>query len=68
MTLTAGGSVKFTLTAVPRAGYGPLVVSAEVDGRPWRQSFDLSPEAYGGILPSDSDRLPPQTLPAVAER
>ena len=67
LTLTAGGSVQFTLTAVPRAGYGPLVVSAEVNGRPWRQSFDLSPEAYGGILPSDSDRLPPRRfLPSLS--
>jgi len=68
LALNAGNPLRFTLSATPRQGYGRLVLSAEVDGKPWRQSFDLSREAYGGILPTDSNELPPRRfLPAVSE-
>ncbi len=31
--------------------------SALVDGKPWRQSFDPSREAYGGLLLGGTDHL-----------
>ncbi|MDO9171572.1 MAG: hypothetical protein Q7W29_07045, partial [bacterium] len=65
LTLAAGGSVRWTLSATPDAGFGPLVLSALVDGKPWRQSFDPSREAYGGLLPTDSDLVPPRRIRAA---
>jgi hypothetical protein len=68
LALSVGNPLRFTLSATPRQGYGRLMLSAEVDGKPWQQSFDLSREAYGGILPTDSDELPPRRfLPAVTD-
>lgn len=69
LPLAAGGSVRWELAAVPRAGFGPLVLTGEVNGRPWRRTFDVSREGYGGLLPVDSDRLPPRRiLPAGGEK
>jgi hypothetical protein len=65
LTLAAGGSLRWTLSATPDAGFGPLVLSALVDGKPWRQSFDPSREAYGGLLPTDSDLVPPRRIRAA---
>lgn len=66
-TLAAGGTTRATLTATPGEAFGPLVLTAEVDGRPWKKSFDLSREAYGGLLPSDSAEPPPvRLLPATS--
>lgn len=64
-TMTARGSVSFALAATPSTGFGPLVLTAEIDGRPWRKTFDLSREAYGGLLPTDSDLLPPRRILAA---
>ena len=60
--LTAGGKLDIALAALPRDGFGPLVLTAEVNGLKWRQTFALSREAYGGLLPTDSDLLPPQRV------
>ncbi|MEZ4386079.1 MAG: CARDB domain-containing protein [Candidatus Krumholzibacteriia bacterium] len=69
LALAAGQSQRYELAATPRAGFGKLVLTATVDGRAWRQTFDPSPEGYGGIMPTDSDLLPPQRiLPALGER
>lgn len=65
LTLAAGGSVRWSLTATPRAGFGPLVLSALVNGKPWRRSFDPSREAYDGLLPTDSDLVPPRRIRAA---
>lgn len=67
--LSAGEVVRHELTATPRAGHGRLVLSATVDGQAWRQTFDPSPEGYGGIMPTDSDLLPAERiLPALGEK
>ncbi len=69
LTLAAGGSVRWSLTATPQAGFGPLELSALVNGQPWRRSFDPSREAFAGLLPVDSDLAPPRRiLPAGGER
>ncbi len=69
LAVYANDQLRYEITATPGSGFGPLVLTAEVDGRRWRQSFDLSREAYGGLLPSDSDRLPSQRiLPAGGDR
>ncbi|MBK6900711.1 MAG: hypothetical protein IPH09_16165 [bacterium] len=65
LTLAAGGSVRWLLTATPQAGFGPLVLSALVNGKPWRRSFDPSREAYDGLLPTDSDLVPPRRIRAA---
>lgn len=65
LTLAAGGSVRWSLTATPQAGFGPLVLSALVNGKPWRRSFDPSREAYDGLLPTDSDLVPPRRIRAA---
>lgn len=67
--LEAGESRRLALQAVPGKGFGKLTVTAEVEGRTVKKAFDLSREAYGGILPSDSDLLPPRRLlPAGGEK
>ncbi|MGD9546443.1 MAG: FlgD immunoglobulin-like domain containing protein [Candidatus Krumholzibacteriia bacterium] len=67
--LEAGESRRLAVQAVPREGFGKLAVTAEVEGRTVKKAFDLSREAYGGILPSDSDLLPPRRLlPAGGEK
>lgn len=67
-SLTAVGEVRWTFRALPGWGFGPLVLSAQVDGRHWQQTFQLSAEDYGGLLPTDSDLLPPRRLlPASGE-
>lgn len=62
LAMSAKDQLRYEITATPGSGFGPLVLSAEVDGHRWRQSFDLSRKAYGGLLPSDSDRLPSQRI------
>lgn len=68
-SLEAGESRRLAVQATPGKGFGKLAVTAEVEGRTLNKAFDLSREAYGGILPSDSDRLPPRRLlPAGGEK
>ncbi|MBU2503269.1 hypothetical protein KJ682_18215, partial [bacterium] len=68
-SLDAGETRRLAVQAVPGAGFGKLAVTAEVEGRTLKKAFDLSREAYGGILPSDSDLLPPRRLlPAGGEK
>lgn len=67
--LAAGESRHLAVQATPGAGFGTLRVTAEVEGRTVKKTFDLSREAYAGILPSDSDLLPPhRLLPAGGEK
>ncbi len=69
LAIGAGQTLDFALAATPRAGCGPLMLTAEIDGRPWRQTFRLTPEDYGGLLPTDSDLLPPERIfPATGEK
>lgn len=68
-SLDAGETRRLVVQATPGAGFGKLTVTAEVEGRTLNKAFDLSREAYGGILPSDSDLLPPRRLlPAGGEK
>lgn len=60
--LKAGEVRRLTVLATPDAGYGKLTVTAEAAGRTVEKAFDLSREAYAGIMPSDSDLLPPHRL------
>jgi hypothetical protein len=39
-----------------------------VNGKPWRRSFDPSREAYDGLLPTDSDLVPPRRIRAAEGR
>lgn len=65
LELDTGSTRQLSLTAVPAAGFGPLVLRAEVDGRPWRQLLDLSPDAYQGRVATDSPLLPPRRVLAA---
>jgi len=65
LKLAAGGSVRWALSAMPAERFGPLVLSARVNGKPWRRSFDPSREAYDGLLPTDSDLVPPRRVRAA---
>lgn len=66
--LAAGASVEWTLTATPAPGFGRLVLSGLLDGRPWQQAFDLDPESSAGRQPSDSSEPPPGRLLQATSR
>lgn len=62
LVLVAGTTQRFAMAATATAGCGPLVLRGTADGRPWRQSFTPTREAWGGLLPVDSDLLPPALI------
>lgn len=62
LSLGAGRTASFAIAATAAAGCGPLVLRGTVDGRPWRQSFTPTREAWEGLLPVDSDLLPPALI------
>lgn len=62
LSLGAGKTASVAIAATAAAGCGPLVLRGTADGRPWRQSFTPTREAWDGLLPIDSDRLPPALI------
>jgi hypothetical protein len=62
LALAAGTTGRFAIAATSSAGCGPLVLRGTADGRPWRQSFTPTREAWDGLLPVDSDKLPPALI------
>lgn len=62
LSLAAGTTGRFAIAATSSAGCGPLVLRGTADGRPWRQSFTPTREAWDGLLPVDSDKLPPALI------
>lgn len=62
LSLGAGRTASFAIAATASVGCGPLVLRGTADGRPWRQSFTPTREAWEGLLPVDSDRVPPALI------